>query len=603
MLVVVLLSLVNLLVQFSWVLEKTLKLTQLDGLKEHTSKLTPKVLITEHLHDASVDLLTDLLLLCNLGGRSNLGLTSSDGLLSDLRLRLRLLELDRDLSLLLLLHLRLRLLVGTTTLVLTVEGTSELGLTREHLLTHVRIHAGRHLEHVHVGWEHLLTIHATHGRKHTRIVLLELEHCTTILLLHCMGNIKRLAVENVAVDLLDSLRGRLSGGEIAETKAPADAIASPHDDAALDHTKFLEEVAEIVISDRVCEITDVKIGLRCRLVMEVTLKLLSSLTLVLLLSTIDIKLHDDEALLLELLLISTLLNRADESVVLPLECLLIKSLLGLDSIFVLLKVDETEATALTVGILHHDGRSDLTILREHLLEIVSVELLADVLHVYVGVSLVGVVTTKVLGDELLNNKLGTKALELVLVSLACLESLLKVLDLLKLDETIAEASAVLLSDDLARGDGTKVGEDILKLDKSHRLVKRLHEQVALIALTLGGITTRPHDTARLALQRLSVEGIQRLLGVLGSLEVNVCITEGALILHITANTNRQDGTTFLESVIDIRLTNFLTKITNVQRTIGIGSGGNSGRGGGSGRLLSRHVLILVCSCRDLREAQ
>jgi len=586
-LVVVLLGLVNLLGQTSRVAEESLKLIQRDGLEKHTSELTPKVLIVEHLHDASVDLLTDLLLLGDLGSGGTLGLTSRDGL--GLRLRLRLLHLDGHLSLLLLLHLRLLLLAGATALVLTVEGTVVLGLTREHLLTHVRIHAGRHLKHVHVGSEHLLTVHATHGRDHARIVLLELEHSTTILLPHGVGNIERLAVENVAVDLLDGLRGRLSGGKVAETEAPAHAVGGPHDDAALDHTELLEEVAEIVISDRVCKVTDVKVGLGSRLVVEVTLELLGGLTLVLLLGTINVKLHDDEALLLELLLISTLLDGANESVVLPLEHLLVKSFLGLNSIFMLIKVDEAEATALTVGILHHDGRSDLTVLREHLLEVGSVELLADVLDVHVGEGLVGVVATEVLGDELLDDNLGTKALELVLVCLACLESLLEVLDLLKLNETIAEASAVLLGDDLARGDGTKVREDILKLDESHRLVKRLHEEVALVALTLGGVTTRPHDTARLALQRLSVKGIERLLSVLGGLEVDVSVAERALILHITANTNRQDGTTLLEGVVDIGLTDLLAEITNVQRAIGIGSGGNCGRGGGGGRLFSRHV--------------
>jgi len=76
-LVVVLLSLVDLLVKSDSVVEETLKLRKRDRLEQHTSKLTPKSLVTEHTHDASVDLLTNLLLVEGLDLRSGLGLASS----------------------------------------------------------------------------------------------------------------------------------------------------------------------------------------------------------------------------------------------------------------------------------------------------------------------------------------------------------------------------------------------------------------------------------------------------------------------------------------------------------------------------------------------
>jgi len=118
-----------------------------------------------------------------------------------------------------------------------------------------------------------------------------------------------------------------------------------------------------------------------------------------------------------------------------------------------------------------------------------------------------------------------------------------------------------------------VGEDILQLHKSDILVKGLDKEVTLIALTLSGVTTRPHHTAGLALKTLAVEGIKGLLSVFRGLEVDVGVAERMLILHITAHTNGQDGTALLEGVVDVGLTNILEKVTNVKRTIGIGSRG------------------------------
>jgi len=401
-----------------------------------------------------------------------------------------------------------------------------------------------------------------------------------------MGNIKRLAVENVTTNLLDSIRGSISGGEITETKAPADTIAGGHNLAALDYTVFLEQVTKILLSNRISKVTDVKVGLGSGLVVR-RLEPLSIDTLVLLLGTINVELHDNKALVLEFFFVLTFFNRANKGIILPLESLAIESLLGLDSKSVLCKVDETEATALTFLILHDDRRSDLTEFTEELLKISSVKLLTKVLNIDIGVSVIEIVATQLLGDELFNDNARAETRELLLVRVTSLKSLLRILNLLKLDETVAKAGSIILSLNLAGSDRTKVREDILKMDESHRLVKTLDIKVTLIALTLGGITTRPHHTARLTLKKLTIEGIKSLLSILRSLEVNVCITERVLILHITAHTNRQNCTTFLECIIDIRLTNFLTKITHIEGTIRI-----RGRGDGRGLFTGRHVVWL-----------
>jgi len=590
-LVVVLLSLFNLLSKTSLIVDKGLEDRKFDGLKEHTGELTPKVLVTrEHGHDTSVNSLSNSLLFCSFVDRGCGGLSLLNGGLGLLLLDLSLL-LHLHLHLGLLLHLTL-LLGHTTTLTRTVViRTLVLRLTREHLTLDIRIHVGRETVE-HVGREHLLTVHATHARREeTLLAVLGFKHSMTIGLLLGKSKEEGLAVEEVVHDLLDSLGGSLSSGKVTETEALAGAIGVTHDDAALDFTKVLEEVAKILIIDSISKITDINVGLGGWLVVEVRLVLHADLTLVFLLSTVDIKLHGLKAVLLELLLVFTLSNGANKSTVLPLQILTVESLLGLDSISVILEVDETKALALTIGVLHDDGRSDLTslvlehgdltVLGEHVHKVINGELLADVLEVKVGVSVVGVVGTKVLGDELLANELLTKALELILVVLAGFEGLDRVLDLIELDETVAKAGTVILGNNLAGGDSTKVREDILKLNESDVLVETLDEKVTLVALTLSRVTTRPHDTARLTLKGFAVEGFESLLSILRALEVNVSITKRVLILHITADTDGKDGTTFFERIIDIGLTDIATKVTDVKGAVGIGGRGNGG-------LLGRH---------------
>jgi hypothetical protein len=572
-LVVVLLSLVDLLSKSSLIDNKSTKYIDIDRLEKHTSELTPKVLIIgEHGHHASIDGLTNSLLLCLRSDSCRL--RSDSGLL---RLGLRLLGL-------------LGLIGRTTAGGLTVlEVAWVLGLTGEHAALSVgSVHVGREGVHTH-GREHLLTrrIH-THGVE-ALLTVLGFKHSMTIALLLSKSKIKRLAVEEVVHALLDSSQGRFVGGKVTETKALAVAIGVLHDNAALDLTMLAQETTEIVVSDGISEVTDVHVSLGGGVAaVKVALELEGGLMFVLLLGTSNVEVENDKAVLLELLNILTLLNRANKSIILPLVGLLVQGLLSLDSIFVLLKVDKTEATADTVTVGHDNRGSDFAEFREHLLKILRGELQAEVLNVDVGVSVVGIAGTEVLGDELLSNKLLTKTLELILVLLAGLKSLDRVLNLSELDETIAKAGTIILGLNLAGGDCTKVGENILKLNKSDVLVKVLDKQVTLTALTLRGVTARPHDTAGLALQCVAIEGIKSLLSILGVLEVDVCITKRMLILNITANTDGKDVTTLLEGIVDIGFTDIRAKITNIKGVAGI-DGGSGNRGGS--RLLGRHYRL------------
>jgi hypothetical protein len=331
-----------------------------------------------------------------------------------------------------------------------LEVTWVLRLTGEHAALGVgRIHVGREAVE---GSEHLLTVwHTTHdAREVALLAVLGLEHSMTVALLLSKSKVKRLAVEEMVHRLLDSSQGSFVGGKVTETKALAVAVGVLHDNAALDVTVLAQETTEIVISDGISKVTDVHVSLGGGVgAMKIALELEGGLMFVLLLGTSDVEVKNGEAVLLELLNILTVLDGANKSIILPLEGLLVESLLCLDGIFMLVKVNETEATANTVSVGHDYGRSDLTIDRKHVLEIFGGELQAKVLHVHVGVGVIGIAGTKVLGDELLCNKLLTKSLELFLVLLAGFKGLDRVLDLGELDETIAKAGTIILSLDLA----------------------------------------------------------------------------------------------------------------------------------------------------------
>jgi len=138
------------------------------------------------------------------------------------------------------------------------------------------------------------------------------------------------------------------------------------------------------------------------------------------------------------------------------------------------------------------------------------------------------------------------------------------------DETVAAAHTVVVSCDLAREDGTELGEDILKTHKIDRGFEALHEKVTLVAPTESRVTTAPHDTARLLLDALAVQGIDGLLGMLVVLEVHVTVAKRVLILHITADTDGHDQTAFLECLVKVGLGDIKTEITNVEGSVGIG---------------------------------
>jgi len=340
-------------------------------------------------------------------------------------------------------------------------------LTAVHVgtLTVGRIHVRRHIVE-HVRSKHGLTVHATHCREEAHLVVLRLKNLVTFRFLLSKSKIKRLAVEEVIHNLLDGLESGLAGGKVTETEAPACAVGVSHDNAALNFSVLLEEVAKVLISHGVSKVADINVGLsRGGTAVEIALVPERVFTFVFLLSTVDIELLDDETLSLELLLGFTFSNRENNipfnlnfltlfvlllhGHCLPLQGLSIQSFLGLYSIFVLLEIDETETAALTLIVNHDNGGSDLTILREKLGKVFSEEMLADVLHIHVSVCIIGIAGTEVLGDELLTSELLTKGLELLSVSLAGFESFLAVINLGELDETIAKASTIILGHNLA----------------------------------------------------------------------------------------------------------------------------------------------------------
>ena len=120
---------------------------------------------------------------------------------------------------------------------------------------------------------------------------------------------------------------------------------------------------------------------------------------------------------------------------------------------------------------------------------------------------------------------------------------------LKVDEAVAEGLALLVSGDLAGEDGSEDGEGVVESTVVDGGVEVLDEHVASTSLTDGGVTDGPHDTDRAAGADVGeVQALHSLLGVLGGLEVDVGVPEGALRVNVTAHLDGHDHTDLGEEV-------------------------------------------------------
>lgn len=136
------------------------------------------------------------------------------------------------------------------------------------------------------------------------------------------------------------------------------------------------------------------------------------------------------------------------------------------------------------------------------------------------------------------------------------------------------------------------------------LVEVLDEDVSLASLPQGGVTLRPHDSARLTLDERVVEVLKSPLAV-GSVEVvDIGVTERSSSDGVTANTDtsqlvssplnqptaeksdlRSNRTDHVEDLEEHSLGNAGVELTNIE---GSGNGVTTGGSGGRGR--SRSAL-------------
>ncbi len=195
------------------------------------------------------------------------------------------------------------------------------------------------------------------------------------------------------------------------------------------------------------------------------------------------------------------------------------------SLVVVLKVDETETFGLAVLVTLKDARGDLAVLGEELLKLIVGDLGVDVLGVDVGEA-----STRLLdlGLTLLAGDVVTDVDLLVVQKHAVdvLDGSLGSLGGLVVDETVAERASV-VGGDLARKNVTESGKGIVKGLVVDTGVEVLDEDVALTGASEGGVTLRPHDTARTVADERVVELLHGTLAVVGVEEVDVGVAERA----------------------------------------------------------------------------
>ncbi|GKT65979.1 hypothetical protein ColTof4_03266 [Colletotrichum tofieldiae] len=245
------------------------------------------------------------------------------------------------------------------------------------------------------------------------------------------------------------------------------------------------------------------------------------------------------------------------------------------------EVDETEAAALALLVAGERGRGDITEGGEEVAELIVSDLVGDVLDVdvgEVGLHLLKLALAVLLGDVVTD-------VDLLLVekhAVNVLDGLGGSLIRLVVNESVALGVAVLVLGDLAAQDVAEGSEGVVQSLVVNGDVEVLDEDVALAGLAEGGVTLRPHDAARAALDESVVELLESLLTIGGGVVVHVRIAKRAAGNRITADTNGSDGANLGEQLEEHGLGDGGVELANVERGRGLGVGGSRAGGRASG---------------------
>jgi len=433
-----------------------------------------------------------------------------------------------------------------STLLLSSGGGSLLLLSQETLvrrLEHVATHHGR-------GSNHILEA----------LMELDLEHGHAVVTALSDVDDEGLAVEHTTVHFTESKVGFFSRVEGDETETTRVTLFVSHDLAGLDVTESLEEFTEVLVSEVGVEVADVEV-VTARLTLEVLLTEFDE-TFSAVLGTSDVQRFTFSGETFDVLFVEVF-N-------------------GLDGIFVLLEVAEGEGASL--GVVLGDGRSDTTELGEELFDVRDGGLREEVLDVDVGEVLNEEGDTGVTTDEVGDVERVGPTFKSLAVHFR--ESLVSVLFVLEVNETITTALTFTVSHDLGGEDGAIVGEDVDELGVVGGGFEVADEEVTATRDTESGVTLLPHETDTASTDGGEVEVFDGLFGIGVVLEVDVTITEGFAGDDITANTNRDDGTAVLEGIKELIFTDGRIEVTNEDGDDGSlftrssSSGGSSSGGGG-----------------------
>lgn len=303
---------------------------------------------------------------------------------------------------------------------------------------------------------------------------------------------------------------------------------------------------------------------------------------------------------------------------LALEVDLVKLLNSLGSRRVVGKVDEAEATVLTAVITSKSSRRDGSVLGEEFSKLLVADVGINVLDVDVGevcLHLVELGLSVLLGNVVTNKDL----LVIEQHSIDMLNGILGSLGGFVVNEPVSARVAVLILGNLARQDVTEGRERVVEGLVVDSGIKVLDEDITLAGLAKGGVTLRPHDAARLALNGGVVQLLESTLTISGVVVVDVGVSERTTGDGITADTDGRNGADGGEELEEHSLSDGGVKLSNVEggRLVGsrvatsslgsailivgvlLGSRGNGGRdlldvllsGDRSGNFGGRHFQV------------
>ena len=236
---------------------------------------------------------------------------------------------------------------------------------------------------------------------------------------------------------------------------------------------------------------------------------------------------------------------------------------GLGGILVSGEVNETEATALALVVVSERSGGDISVLLEQDAELVVGDAGVDVLDIdvgEVGLHLLELAHAVLLGDVVADE-------DLLLVqkhAVDALDSSVGGLGSLVVDETVTLGVAVLILSDLAGKDVAKGGESVVESLVVNGDIEVLDEDVALTSLAEGGVTLRPHDTARLALDESVVQLLESTLTIVAAVVVDVGVTERTAGDSVTADTDGSDLADGGEELEEHGLGDGGVELTNVE---------------------------------------